>query len=84
MDTDIFALNEIIVSLDPTRSIQGINSKISLIKVAKQVVIRALQSNPHNENIRKAANEVYRIEHTFYNHIDYDQKVRGRVPDTVR
>lgn len=86
MDTEIDILRGIINWLDPTRNIHGINSKVSLINVARQVVIRALQSNPNNVQIRKAASEVYRIEHALYNKKNHDKSVRTRVSiaETVR
>lgn len=83
MDTEVFILREIINWLDPTKRDVVVNSKISLIKLAKEVVIRAMQSNPCDKKIRKAASEVYRIEHESYNQIDYDAKANGLVSATT-
>ena len=55
-------LKDIITTLDPTKSVAQINDVRSLVGIAKQVVTRALQNDPTNENLLNANAEVLRIE----------------------
>ena len=55
-------LKDIITTLDPTKSVAQINDVRSLVRIAKQVVTRALQNDPTNQNLLNANAEVLRIE----------------------
>ena len=55
-------LKDIITTLDPTKSVAQINDVRSLVRIAKQVVTRALQNDPTNQNLLSANAEVLRIE----------------------
>lgn len=55
-------LKDIITTLDSTKSVAQINDIRSLVGIAKQVVTRALQNYPTNQNFLNANAEVLRIE----------------------
>ena len=61
MDLNENILLNIIFSIDPTRSVEHITNIRSLIKIADDVVTRALQADPNNQNLIAANNEVSRI-----------------------
>lgn len=62
MYTNEETLKAIITSLDSTRNVKNIKDINSLILIAKQVVIRALQSNPMNKDYIRAFNNISDIE----------------------
>ena len=62
MYTNEEILKAIITSLDSTRNVKNIKDINSLILIAKQVVIRALQSNPMNKDYIRAFNNISDIE----------------------
>ena len=55
-------LKDIITTLDPTKSVAQINDIRSLVRIAKQVVTRALQNDLTNQMLLDANAEVLRIE----------------------
>ena len=55
-------LKDIITTIDSTKSVAQINDIRSLVRIAKQVVTRALQNDPTNQNLLSANAEVLRIE----------------------
>ena len=55
-------LKDIITTIDSTKSVAQINDIRSLVRIAKQVVTRALQNDPTNQNLLSANEEVLRIE----------------------
>ena len=61
MDLNENILLNIILSIDPTRSVKQITNIRSLIRIADDVVTRALQADPNNQNLIAANNEVSRI-----------------------
>ena len=61
MDLNENILLNIILSIDPTRSVEHITNIRSLIRIADDVVTRALQADPNNQNLIAANNEVSRI-----------------------
>lgn len=61
MDFNENILLNIIFSIDPTRSVEHITNIRSLIRIADDVVTRALQADPNNQNLIAANNEVLRI-----------------------
>lgn len=61
MDLNENTLLNIILSIDPTRSVEQITNIRSLIRIADDVVTRALQADPNNQNLIAANNEVSRI-----------------------
>ena len=55
-------LKDIITTIDSTKSVAQINDIRSLVRIAKQVVTRALQKDPTDQNLLSANAEVLRIE----------------------
>ena len=62
MDLDTNVLINIIHNVDSTRIVSDKAGKDSLLRIANQVVTRALQFDPMNENLINANNEILRIE----------------------
>ena len=77
MDLDANILINIIYNIDPTRIVSDRISKESLLRIANQVVTRALQFDPKNENLIKANSEILRIED--YLNKRSKQKIRSRI-----